>query len=91
MLGYAQSMEQIQKDYPFLILEKNDITFPGDSAAFGHVFHKLDSLIFFGKGQVNILHIGGSHVQAGVLSNRMRNNMLSLSPDIKTDKSVGET
>ena len=79
-------MEQIQKDYPFLILEKNDITFPGDSTAFAHVFHKLDSLIFFGKGQVNILHIGGSHVQAGVLSNRMRNNMLSLSPDIKNER-----
>lgn len=86
MLGSAQSMEQIQKDYPFLILEKNDITFPGDSAALGHAFHKLDSLIFFGKGQVNILHIGGSHVQAGVLSNRMRNNMLSLSPDIKNER-----
>ena len=86
MFGFAQSMEQIQKDYPFLILEKNDITFPGDSVAFGHVFHKLDSLIFFGKGQVNILHIGGSHVQAGVLSNRMRNNMLSLSPDIKNER-----
>ena len=26
VLGVAQSMEQIQKDYPFLILEKNNIT-----------------------------------------------------------------
>ncbi|MCT4625260.1 MAG: GDSL-type esterase/lipase family protein [Schleiferiaceae bacterium] len=79
-------MDELQQQYPFLILEKNNITYPGDSVPFAHVFHKLDSLVFYGKGQVNILHIGGSHVQAGVLSNRMRNNMLSLSPDIKNER-----
>ena len=82
----GQSMQEIQEKYPFLLLEKNNITFPGDSVPFAHVFHKLDSLIFNGKGQVNILHIGGSHVQAGTLSNRMRNNMLTLSPDIKNER-----
>src|SRR5690606_1578854 len=34
----------------------------------------------------NIVHFGGSHVQAGVLSNQMRNNFLHLSPEIKNDR-----
>jgi hypothetical protein len=35
-------------------------------------YQKMDSLVFDGKGQVNILHLGGSHIQADVFSNRVR-------------------
>lgn len=70
-------------EYPFLKTEKNRLQFFGDSAAFMHFYQKLDTLIFAGKGEINIVHMGGSHVQAGTLSERMRQNWLHLSPDLK--------
>ncbi len=70
-------------EYPFLKLEDNRLEFKGDSAAFMRFYQKLDTLVFKGKGQVNIVHFGGSHVQAGTLSDRMRQDWLHLSPGLK--------
>lgn len=69
-------------DYPFANFDRNGIEFPGDKDNFELFFNKLDSLFFFGKGHINILHIGGSHVQAGVFSQTVRNNLLALCPGI---------
>ncbi|HPX59697.1 MAG TPA: hypothetical protein PLL02_04620, partial [Bacteroidales bacterium] len=41
-------------------------------------FKKMDRLIFEGEGKINILHIGGSHVQAGVFSHAIYHNLLSV-------------
>lgn len=35
-------------------------------------FTKLDSLLLYGVGTINVVHIGGSHVQADGFSNNMR-------------------
>lgn len=45
-------------------------------------FKKMDRLIFEGEGKINILHIGGSHVQAGVFSHAIYHNLLSVFPHI---------
>jgi lysophospholipase L1-like esterase len=81
----AQQTVDYQK-YPFLNQAKNSFEFAGDSAAFMKFYQKLDTLIFSGKEQINIVHFGGSHVQAGTLSGRMRQNFLHLSPDLKHDR-----
>lgn len=65
-------------DYPFLRTDLNQIEFYGDTANFTAIFDQLDQLIFEGEGNLNIMHIGGSHVQGGSLSNRMRENLQSL-------------
>lgn len=70
-------------DYPFIKNRSNVLDYYGDTTAFNRFYNKLDELIFSGKGRVNIVHMGGSHVQAGVLSNRMRENLFSLSDGIK--------
>jgi lysophospholipase L1-like esterase len=81
---YGQNVDRdLLRKYPFLKLEDNRLEFKGDSAAFMRFYQKLDTLIFTGKGQVNIVHFGGSHVQAGTLSDRMRQNWLQLSPGLK--------
>lgn len=76
----------LYKKYPFLKTERNKLDFEGDSLGFLKFYQKLDTLIFKGKGQVNIVHFGGSHVQAGTLSNRMREQWLSLSPGLKQSR-----
>lgn len=54
----------------------NHIVFPAGNAAFSPFLHKLDSLIYTKHGNVNILHLGGSHIQADVFSNRIRSRLV---------------
>ena len=81
--GQAQPLLRPIHDYDFAHFEQNQILYPsGDSMMMEHLFAQLDSVIFFGIGNVNIIHIGGSHVQAGVFTQRFRDNLLSVSPDL---------
>jgi lysophospholipase L1-like esterase len=73
-------------NYPFLRQDLNRIQYFGDSLAFQSIFEKLDRLIFEGGESVSIMHIGGSHVQAGTLSNRLRENFFSLAPGLKGER-----
>ena len=53
------------------------ISYPsGDTTAYYPFFKKLDKLFFEGEGNVTILHIGGSHIQAGTFSHQHRSNWL---------------
>jgi lysophospholipase L1-like esterase len=72
--------------YSFVEYQKNQLQFPGGKESFEKFYQKLDSLTLYGEGKVNIMHIGGSHVQAGTLTNRMRENMFTLAEGIKGDR-----
>ena len=64
----------------FAHLEKNALQFPGGgSPDFDAFLRKLDTLVSTGRGDVRILHIGGSHVQGGTWTNTLRKNLLTLS------------
>lgn len=65
-------ISELQAEYPFLQLEKNRIETPGDSLVFAPFYRKLYDLTFKGAGDINIVHMGGSHVQAGAIGHRMR-------------------
>ncbi|MDR1591500.1 MAG: GDSL-type esterase/lipase family protein [Prevotellaceae bacterium] len=72
---------------PVYNLEADSICFPagGDTVTFNRFFQKLDHLNHSGAGRVNILHIGGSHIQAGTLSNRIRQNFAAIFPTANRD------
>ncbi|MBP5247693.1 MAG: hypothetical protein J6Z31_07530 [Fibrobacter sp.] len=55
---------------------KNHLEFPAGNASFAPFLRKLDSLAHTGKGTVNILHLGGSHIQADIISNRVRSHLI---------------
>ena len=69
-------------DYNFTHFERNHLIVPGDSTAMERFYLKLDSVVFLGKGNVSIMHIGGSHVQAGTFTQQFRDNLLSISTDL---------
>ena len=69
-------------DLPFAHLDHNKIIYSGDSLAMERFFQKMDSVIFFGEGNLSIMHIGGSHVQAGMFTQQFRDNLLSISTDL---------
>lgn len=56
----------------------NRVQYPaGDSPDFRCFLSAWDSLRYWGNADVRILHVGGSHVQAGSWSDRLRSRMVS--------------
>lgn len=76
----------LRMQYPILQTELNQLEYPGDSTALYPFYQRLDTLLFEGRGTVNVLHIGGSHVQGGVLSNALRRHLLHLAPHLQTSR-----
>ena len=62
--------------YAFIDTTINTIQFPKGNASFTPFFNKMDTLVFENKGQVKILHVGGSHLQADVISGRIREHLI---------------
>ncbi|GAB4302708.1 MAG: GDSL-type esterase/lipase family protein [Marinilabiliales bacterium] len=69
--------------YPFISDSANHLTVFGDSTGFDIVYKKLDSIILTGKGNLNIVHFGGSHIQAGIWPGRIRLRFQHLAPGMK--------
>ena len=78
----AQSNPHLLPQHPFVKYDSNSIHHYTDSSNFTHFFNKLDTLILQGKGKINIMQIGGSHIQADIWSDQMRKNFHQLSPDL---------
>ncbi len=60
--------------YPFVNYDLNTVQFFKDSLDFYGFFRKIDKLVTTGKGKVNIVHFGGSHVQADMWTGKIREN-----------------
>ena len=58
--------------------ERSVLLFPGSRAAQDRFYAKLDSLVSTGRGNVNVWHVGGSHVQAAFFPNRIMSRLDSL-------------
>lgn len=66
--------------YDFIDTSLNVIQFPKGDDNFQALYSKLDTLVFENRGQVKILHIGGSHLQADVISGRIREHFIKEYP-----------
>jgi len=71
LLANAQINPFDIKKYDFIKYDDNQII-TNDNTYLDDFYCKLDSLILFGKGKVNILHIGDSHIQADYVSGHLR-------------------
>lgn len=73
--------------YSMIDYEKNKIHIPGkDSSVINHFFNKWSALWALGSGKINILHIGGSHVQADMFSNQVRRNLDRVNRDFQPSR-----
>jgi lysophospholipase L1-like esterase len=84
--GSGQTARQHQAKYPFINWEAHQLKLYGDTTHFNQFYSKLEQLIFDGFGQIHVVHIGGSHVQAGTMSRQMRENLHQLSPALKGER-----
>ncbi len=65
--------------YSFISYESNTLQLPADTTRFNRFFSLLDTLILQGQGQLNIVHFGGSHIQADIYTHLIRQRLLDLS------------
>lgn len=70
------------KQYPFIKYSDNKISFPSNDEYFDDLYQKLDSIILYGKGKINIVHIGGSHIQADIYTHQIRKRLQSIQHDM---------
>ncbi len=68
--------------YSFINYDSNILQLPENDSVFKHLFFRFDSLIAFGEGKIQILHLGGSHIQADVYSHVIRTHLQDLTPDM---------
>ena len=75
----AQRYPHSYTQYPFLNTEINKIDFL-ESKNWDIFFSKTNLLWNYGNQRINIIHFGGSHIQADVWSNRMRQHFQNICP-----------
>ncbi|WP_081740482.1 GDSL-type esterase/lipase family protein [Aquimarina pacifica] len=76
-------LDTLQSKYPFVNWKANTIKMAEDSPAFKKLFCKLDTIARGGKEKVHVFHIGGSHIQADIYSNRLRSYLQTMSSTSK--------
>lgn len=86
--GERQAMLRSLPTYPFIRYEENALQFPGGHQPFDTLYQKLDTLLRTGKGRISIVHIGGSHVQAGYLSHQLRTDFATLGDSVMTERGL---
>jgi lysophospholipase L1-like esterase len=74
-------------EYDFLDSKYKDIQVPGgDSTRLNRFFQKVDTLLQMGEGRINVLHIGGSHVQADMFSHQVRQDLDAINAGFRTPR-----
>ena len=68
--------------YKFVNYRANTLHYDTNSTAMNKFFDKWQRMTDSRKGNISIVHIGGSHVQAGTLTNTIRCNLLAAYPEL---------
>ena len=69
-----------QEEYPFIKRKANILHYDSTAAPMQHFFRKWNQAMASGNSNINIVHIGGSHVQAGTFPHRVRTRLLLSHP-----------
>lgn len=76
----ASAMSSQAQEYPFINYGANSLHYDSTSATMQALFHKWHRMTQQGDVRINIMHIGGSHVQAGTFPHRVRTRLLEAYP-----------
>lgn len=81
----AQSIAALQGAHPYRFIDysANFFQLPEDSNSFQIFFNKFSDLIRYGNKELDIVHVGGSHVQADIYTHRMRQNLQLFTPGLR--------
>ncbi len=79
---HSQSLEFPYEipEYDFIHYDSNRFQFEEDSTFYQHFLAKFSRLISEGSGQISVVHIGGSHLQADIYTDRIRSRFQTFQP-----------
>ncbi len=72
-----EMFSEYDSTFSFIHFNEDTLYWGKDSMNLVRFYDKLDRVIRTRKGNVHIIHIGGSHVQAGTMSHRIRKHVLA--------------
>ena len=78
----AQPKEVAVPEYGFIRYKANVLHYDTSSRPIQRFFDKWKRVVATRQGEINIVHIGGSHVQAGTMSNTIRCNLMHAYPTL---------
>lgn len=81
--AFAQSPADVSvAQLPFVRYSANRLHFDTASSTLNRFFDRWEQVVAAKRGNINIVHIGGSHIQAGTLPNAIRTNILAAYPNL---------
>lgn len=86
--GNSQKYPHELPYYDFIKYDSNYIYHYNDGNSLSNFYQKIDSVVTFGEGQVNIMHYGGSHLQADIWSGQLRKNFQHVAPGMKAARGL---
>lgn len=84
----AQPLLKVLPAYECVHYDKNVLNYPAGNESMRYFYTQLDSLLLFRQGNINILHIGGSHVQADYLTHRIRTDLIGVQPELQAMRGI---
>lgn len=86
-IGFVDST--LASKYPFIKFEKNHYQFyTENSPNFEKLFYDIQQMVRYKDRKLNFYHIGGSHIQADIYSNMMREQLLSYWPGLPGERGL---
>lgn len=85
---HAQADPFMVEAPPFVDLGANRIELFGEGTALDGWHAKLDRLFLVGEGQLNVVHIGGSHIQADIWSQQARHRLQHAVPGVRSGRGL---
>ena len=71
-----------QEKYSFVRYDLNRLHYDSNAVSMQVFLQRWSQMVSTGQGTVSIVHIGGSHVQAGTFPHRVRTNLLQAYPTL---------
>lgn len=71
---------------PFLNLAANRLSVEDEPASWQRLHQRLDELFLEGRGQLNVVHVGGSHVQADMWTMQLRHRLQGTVPGVRAGR-----
>lgn len=82
-------LDSIQPNLGTLIREEyNRLYYADSSAGFNAFINKLDSLYHGEEDRIHIIHIGGSHIQADLYPNKLREYLRNMGPGYESPRGL---
>ncbi|WP_378186964.1 GDSL-type esterase/lipase family protein [Aquimarina sp. W85] len=83
MYSQQYSIDSLKNEYSFINWKANKIKLAENSPAFKKIYQKLHKVVQGEQEKIHIFHIGGSHIQADIYSNRLRSYLQHMSTTAK--------